>query len=367
INGAMSHALDFDDVHRRMHGHPTVAIAPAVLALAEATGASGDRVLAAFVAGLEVAGALGAMMDDAHYEHGFHATATVGTVAAAAGCAQLMGLDAERAGWALSLAGTQAAGLKANFGTMAKPLHAGRAASNGLLAARLAARGFTARPDGLECEQGFGPTLSSAFSPAPFRPDPAAAFEVESVLFKYHAACYLTHSTVEALASLRAETGIGADDLDRLVLHVPVTHTRVCDIRDPRSGLDVKFSIRSLAGLALMGADTAALDLYTDATARDPKVAALRERVEIDPRPLGDGPRHGAAITLTTRDGRTLRAEANVGVPASDLLAQQGKLEAKARAIATPAIGEARAEAMIAAAAGLDAAPDLTALLDAIC
>ena len=366
INGAMSHALDFDDVHRRMHGHPTVVIAPAVLALAEDLGASGDQLIAAFVAGLEIAGALGAMMDDAHYEHGFHATATVGTVAAAAGCAQLMGLDPERAAWALSLAGAQAAGLKASFGTMAKPLHAGRAASNGLLSARLAARGFTARPDGLECEQGFGPTLSTAFAPAPFRPDPAAPFEVEEVLFKYHAACYLTHSAIESLKTLRAESGIGAEDLERLVLHVPVPHTRVCDIREPRSGLDVKFSIRSLAGLTLMGADTAALDLYTDATARDPKVAELRGRVEVDPRPVGTSPRHGAAITLTTKDGRTFRAEANVGVPATDLAAQQGRLEAKARAIATPVIGEARAEAMIAAAASLDGAPDLSALLDAI-
>ncbi|MGM0583893.1 MAG: MmgE/PrpD family protein [Pseudomonadota bacterium] len=366
INGALSHALDFDDVHQRMHGHPTVTLAPAVLALGEARRIPGEAIVRAFVAGYEVAGALGAMMGDAHYDRGFHATATVGSVASAAACSVLLELDATATARAMAIAGSQAAGLKANFGTMTKPLHAGRAAANGLLSARLAARGFTARETGLECEQGFGPTLSDSWTPAPFRPDPEAPFEVEANLFKYHAACYLTHSAIEAVRLLREQEGVGPEDFARLTLHVPASFMRVCDIREPRTGLDLKFSIRTLTGLALRGADTSNLSLYTDETAQDPDLAVMRTATEIAPVEARPGERHAAAVTLETKDGRRLNAQANVGVPAADLASQATRLEAKARAIAAPVLGEARAEAIIAAAQNLDAAPDLDALISAI-
>jgi len=146
VNGTASHALDFDDVNMAILGHPTVAVLPGLLALAEERGASQDEVLAAFVAGYDVACRTGALMSPGHYGHGFHATSTVGSVGAAAACARLMGLDAETTATACGIAATRASGLKSMFGTMCKPLHAGMAAQNGLMAARLAARGFTSRP-----------------------------------------------------------------------------------------------------------------------------------------------------------------------------------------------------------------------------
>lgn len=354
ITGAFGHALDYDDVNRRMHGHPTAAVAPAVVALAEAQGASGAQAVCAFVIGYEIAAALGAMMGDAHYNHGFHATATVGAVGAAAGCAWLLGLDATKTAHALALAGTQAAGLKAMFGSMAKPLHAGKAAANGLLAARLASRGFTARENGLEVAQGFGPTLSSGFAPEPFRPEPGQPYEVTRNLFKYHAACYLTHSAIEATRALVRAHGLTPERVARLSLRIPEASFRVCDIRDPRTGLDVKFSIRHLAALALMGRDTSDLALYSESTARDPETVALRDRV-VTAEPLPGAPaRHEAEVAIETVDGeRFVRAE-NVGVPAEDLDAQAAKLVAKARAVAAPVLGAERAEAMIAAALALD-------------
>ena len=123
INGAASHALDYDDVNKRLHGHPTVPVVPALLAMAQQNGTSGRNILESFIVGYEVECLIGEMMGLAHYDHGWHATATVGTFGSAAGVARLLGLNAEQATMALGIAGTQAAGLKSMFGTMCKPLH----------------------------------------------------------------------------------------------------------------------------------------------------------------------------------------------------------------------------------------------------
>jgi len=361
VNGATGHALDYDDVHFAMHGHPTVPVAPVVLALGEALNRTGGEVIDAFVAGYEVECAVGAMAGYGHYDKGFHATGTIGTFGAAAAAARLLRLDAERTANALGLAAAQAAGLKAMFGTMTKPFHAGKAAMNGLIAARLAARGFTASTEGIEAPQGFADTQAPGFKAAPVRPDPTAPFAVEANLFKYHAACYLTHSAIEAVGALRVGHGVGLGDLKRLTIHTEPAIGQVCDIRAPRTGLEVKFSIRHLAALALDGTDTAALDLYTEAAAAEPRLVAVRERVEVESR--GFPSRSAAAVALETTDGRTLVAEADVGVPATDTDGQWARLIAKARAIAAPAIGAGRTEAMIAAVEGLEAAPDVAGLM----
>ncbi len=173
VNGAAAHALDYDDVNVAIPGHPSVAILPGLLALAELERASGRELGAAFVAGYETACRIGAALQPGHYNLGFHATGTVGSIGAAAACARLLGLSAAATAAALGIAATQAAGLKAQFGTMCKPFHAGKAAQNGLLAARLAARGFASRADIVECAQGFAATHSADFSPEAARSTPA--------------------------------------------------------------------------------------------------------------------------------------------------------------------------------------------------
>ena len=162
VNGAASHALDFDDVNLAMPGHPSVAILPALLALAEERGSSGADVLTAFVAGYELQCRIGRTIAPGHYDGlGFHATATVGSFGAAASCAHLLRLDADQFATALGIAGTQAAGLKSMFGTMCKPLHAGKAAYHGVMAAKLAARGFTSRLGRHRVRAGFCPDSQS--------------------------------------------------------------------------------------------------------------------------------------------------------------------------------------------------------------
>jgi 2-methylcitrate dehydratase PrpD len=193
------------------------------------------------------------------------------------------------------------------------------------------------------------------------RPDPEAPFAIEGNLFKYHAACYLTHSAIEAIGKLRERHGVRLDDLKALTVFAEAAIPQVCDIRAPRTGLEVKFSIRYLAALALDGADTAALDLYTDAVAADARLSDARAKVGVERRAFPS--RSAAAVALETRNGRTLVAEADVGVPAADTGAQWVRLTAKARSIAVPVIGADRVEAVIGAVDRLEQAGEVTDLM----
>lgn len=342
VNGTLSHALDYDDVNADMGGHPTAPVGAAALALGEALGKSGRDVLLAFIAGYEVECQLGAMGSHSHYEKGFHSTGTLGTFGATAAAARLMGLDAERTAIAFGIAASEAAGLKYNFGTMTKPLHVGKAAMNGVIAARLAARGFTARDDAIEGPQGFAYTQMPEFTPRAIRPEASAPFEVEANLFKYHAACYLTHSSIEAIRDLKRRHNISLDDVEKITLTVDKGHLKVCDIPEPKTGLEIKFSIRHLAAMALGGEDTAALGTYSDEMANRPVYRNGSHRVVIDPKTLPQATRHGAAVALVLKDGRELLAETNVGIPAHDVAGQGDKLRAKFHSLAEPVIGRGR-------------------------
>src|SRR5437764_12208147 len=281
VNGAIGHALGYADGNLAMPGHPSVAILPGLLALAEERRSSGREVIAAFVAGYETACRVGMAMRPGHYGRGFHATGTVGAFGAAAACARLLGLDADATAQALGIAGTQAAGLKSQFGTMCKPFHAGKAAQNGLLAARLAARGFSSRPDLVECEQGFALTHSPDFHPEKALAEPAGGFHSFGNLFKYHAACYLTHGPIEAARAVR-EQGAALEQIARITLKLDSSCDRVCNIAAPSDGLESKFSLRQTVAMALAGVDTASLDTYSAATASDPALVALREKIVLD-------------------------------------------------------------------------------------
>src|ERR1700761_2511910 len=268
INGAMGHALDFDDVIMPM-GHPTVPVAPVVFALAEQRGASGAEALAAFIAGVETECRIARLLGPSHYARGWHTTATTGTFGAASAAAHLLGVEGEALTHAFGLAGTQAAGLKSCFGTMSKPLHPGKAAQNGLLAARLAARGFTSDTDILASEQGFAATQSTTADPSAGLAERAAPWVVEA-LFKYHAACYLTHDSIEAAHQLRAREGVTPEAIELVTVKVPAGHLGVCNIQAPATGLECKFSLRMTTALALCGEDTFQDGVFSDATARRP-------------------------------------------------------------------------------------------------
>ncbi len=365
LNGAAGHALDFDDVNMGMPGHPSVAILPALLALAEGRGASGASVLTALVAGTELACRVGRTMAPGHYDGlGFHATATLGCLGAAAACANLLGLDAGRTAVAVGIAATQAAGLKSMFGTDCKPLHAGAAARTGLLAAKLAARGFTARTDAIECAQGFAATHSPDFHPELAAEAAPGGFHILANLFKYHAACYLTHAPIEAARALRDRAGLAPERIADVRLTLSEACDRVCNIAAPRTGLEAKFSLRLTTAMALAGVETGALASYSEATAADPRLIALRDKVTFDFRP--DRAHTLADLELTLTDGTRLVAHHDSGVPAADLAEQGRRLEAKFLALAEPVLGAAGATTLAGRLAALETEPDVGAVL-ALC
>jgi 2-methylcitrate dehydratase PrpD len=359
VNGAITHALDYDDVNLAMPGHPSVAILPALLALAEQRKASGKQVIAAFVAGYETCCRVGTTMRPGHYTRGFHATGTVGAFGAAAACSHLLGLDAEATGRALGIAGTQSAGLKSQFGTMCKPFHAGKAAQNGLLAARLAARGFSSRPDLIECAQGFAATHAPDFFPEKALAEPKRGFHIFNNLFKYHAACYMTHAPIECGRQLRAQ-GVAPADIAAINLSLHHATDKVCNIPAPTDGLEAKFSLRQTVAMALSGVDTASLGAYSAATAADPALVGLRERVNFDFRE--DYPEAGAEIEIELKDGRKATAKFDAGIPNSDIADQGRRLAEKFDALAGEVAGPARARELREAIAGLDALGDVGVL-----
>ena len=314
VNGAASHALDFDDVNMAMTGHPSVVLLSALLPLAEERGSAARDVLAAFVAGYELQCRLGQLLAPGHYNVlGFHATGTLGSFGAAAACAHLLGLNAEQFATALGVAGTQAAGLKSMFGTMCKPLHAGKAAQNGLLASRLVQRGFTSRDDVLECAQGFARTHSPDFNPSAALAEPSGGFHIRNNLFKYHAACYMTHAPIEAARKLREQLALKPEQIARIKLSLDETCDRVCNIPAPRTGLEAKFSLRLTTAMALAGVDTGGLGSYSEQTAADPTLIALRDKVEFD---FQTGrPNTIAELEVGLTDGRTVAASHDLGIP----------------------------------------------------
>jgi 2-methylcitrate dehydratase PrpD len=362
VNGSASHALDFDDVNLAMTGHPSVVLLSALLALAEERGSPGRDVMAAFVAGYELQCRLGLLLAPGHYNVlGFHATGTLGSFGAAAACAHLLKLDADQFATALGIAGTQAAGLKSMFGTMCKPLHAGKAAYHGLLAARLAQRGFTSRSDLLECAQGFARTHSPDFHPADALDDPPGGFHILNNLFKYHAACYMTHAPIEAARKLREQHGLTPDSIARIMLRLDETCDRICNISAPRTGLEAKFSLRLTTAMALAGVDTGGLASYSEETATDPTLIALRDKVEFD---FQNGrPNTLADLELVLTDGRHVAASHDAGIPASDIAEQGRRLAEKFASLAEPVLGAAKVHDLIREIERFDALGDLRGVM----
>jgi len=360
VNGSAAHALDYDDVNMAMPGHPSVPILPGLLALAELKESSGTEVITAFVAGYETACRIGAALQPGHYNLGFHSTGTVGCFGAAAACARLLGLDAEATAMALGIAGTQAAGLKSQFGTMCKPFHAGKAAQNGLLAARLAQRGFSSRIDIVECVQGFALTHGPDFAPKAALAMPEAGFHLLANLFKYHAACYFTHAPIECARRLRVEHRLTPDMIAAITLRLDGSCERVCNIPVPVDGLQSKFSLRQTAAMALAGIDTASLDAYSAENTCDAALVGLRERVRFDWQ--HNWPQTLCELELELFDGRRVSTRHDAGIPAADIAEQGARLAAKFDVLVAPVLGASRARELREMISGLDNVADIRGL-----
>lgn len=331
VNGATSHALDYDDTHFAHVGHPSVAIYPAALAVAEARNLSAKSVIEAFAIGAEASIRLGLALGAGHYERGFHQTATAGAFGAAVAAGRLMGLDRDGMRRALGLCATRASGLKSQFGTMGKPYNAGIAASNGVECALLAQAGLSAPDDGVAGPQGFVPTHSDGSDiAAAFALPVSERFLLADVKHKLHACCHGTHAMIEALRSLCAEEGITPDAVAAIRLSTAPRWLSVCAIPRPRTGLEVKFSYAVLAAMVIAGRDTASDRSFTDDLAADPALTSLAAKLSVTGDPgLTDLQARGV---LCLTDGRELLFAHDLAAPkAPDALATA--LQGKARAL----------------------------------
>jgi 2-methylcitrate dehydratase PrpD len=360
INGAASHALDYDDVNFSMGGHPTVTVVPALLALGEQMGASGQLFIESFVAGYETSGRVGRLVSPSHYQKGFHVTGTVGSFSAAAAAARMLGLSDKQLAVAFGIAATQAAGLKSNFGTMCKPLHAGTASEHGLRAARLAAKGFTARSDSLECDQGFASSQSDHLNAEQALGEPPAGWHLRNNLFKYHAACYLTHAPIECAKEIRLKSNFPPERVRKILLRIDAGADKVCNIENPTSGLEAKFSLRQTVAMALTGVDTANLDSYNEAVTQEPRIKTLRDKMSIEFKPNWQ---HSVAeMAIQLDDGTTLEATHDSGIPWSDVAKQRQALETKFESLVTPVLGAAGAKRLHDTIERIDSLADVSEL-----
>ena len=347
--------------------HPSTPLVAAALAAGEVAGADGRRLLEAYVAGFEVEAVLGVAMNPSHYEHGWHGTATIGTIGAAAAAARVLGLSTDATARALAIAASEASGVKENFGTMVKPLQAGLAARNGVLAASLAAEGFTASEKAIDGPQGF---LLAMRSGTLDLTDPIASlgsrWEIVDggITFKLYPSCAATHPTIDTLLDLRRAHGIDPSAVTAIDIEVdPVVPTVLIHDR-PATGLEGKFSLHFCAAAALAHGRVA-IDTFEAEVFRD---AALQRLVPLVTMHVDETlgreapPLTQARIRVTLAGGVTHERSVTGARGYPERPPAPGALDAKFTTCATRAVSATAAGAALALLAALDGLADVREL-----
>ena len=365
-NGVAAHALDYDDMCFVSLAHPSCVLVPAILAAGEIAHAPAAVLADAYVAGFELECRLGTVMNPRHYhERGWHCTSSIGTLGAAAAAARVLGLDVPQVRNAIGIAASAACGFKENFGSMVKPLHAGLAAQNGLMAARLAARGFTASADALEGPQGYlaamdsqHPSLEHAVS------DLGSRWEIleTGITVKLYPSCAATHPPIDALLELRRDAGLTPEQVDAIGVDMDSMTPRLLIHARPRTPLEAKFSMPFCAAAAVVYGRVG-IDTFDAAPTHDPAVAALMPRVtlRVNPEFDRDAPLSQAEVAVTLKDGRVLRHRAD-GARGYPGRISEDELAAKFAACATRTLAPGDIEPAWAGLRRVDGFPDVCEL-----
>jgi len=314
INGAAGHALDYDDVGCR--GHVSTVLVPAIIAEAETLGLGGREMFAAYVAGYQTWAELSRRDPGHHHRKGWHPTGIFGAIGAGAACANLRRLHPARATMAIALSASQAGGIMANFGTMTKPFHAGRAAHAGVVSARLAELGFTAAADALEHPQGFLSAVSPEGKADRDGPPPALGEEwhilKQGLSIKKYPACYCTHRALDGMLDLLAQRPLKAVEIARITVSISDTHALILRNHQPQTGLEGKFSMEFAMAAAVISR-RASLGEYTDEFVRRPEVQELMRRVTVVTNQNYDPVQVGASaydqVTVELTNGEQIESE----------------------------------------------------------
>jgi 2-methylcitrate dehydratase PrpD len=330
LNGATSHTFDFDDTHMKTVIHPSGPVASAILALAERKPVSGRDFLHAFILGVEAECRIGLSVFPNHYDAGWHITATAGVFGAAAAAGRLLKLNEQQMVWALGTAATHACGIRETFGSMAKPLHPGIAARNGLMSALLAKKNVTSAEQGIEGRRGFAAILSTKFDPKAITENLGRTWEISANSYKPYACGVVIHPAIDGCIQLRNEHKLKPEAIERIDLRVHPLVLELTGRRTPKSGLEGKFSVyHSCAAAMLLGEGGEAA--YSDAIVRNPRIIALRDHVNaVVEAGVQEDQMH---ISMTLKDGRVFEkyiehAAGSVARPMSD-----ADLEAKFHAL----------------------------------
>jgi 2-methylcitrate dehydratase PrpD len=361
--GVMSHVLDFDDTHIPTILHPSGPVLAAALPVAEHQRTSGRGFLAAFTFGVEAGCRTALALGSAHYDVGWHVTGTAGTVAAAAACSRLLELDERATHNALSIAATEAAGQRVQFGAMTKSLHTGNAAASGALAALLAGKGYTASREGFEGTRGLLNTASSAPSPEELSDGLDERWETFRIGIKPYSCGVVTHPGIDAVRELARSTGAPAGEVERIELGVHPLVMELTNKREPRTGLEGKFSI-AFAGAISWIEGTARHKQFTDEKVKRPDVKELRDRIlVVEDRSLSQTEAK-ATIRLKSGETSTEHVRHATGTPENPISDEE--LREKFADLVEPELGEEAARRVISLVNRLPENDSLQPLLDVL-
>jgi len=374
-NGIASHALDYDDTQlstspEAVYGlltHPSTPVLAAAVAVAEDVGASGQRLLVAYCAGVEVACRVADAINPRHYQAGFHSTGTIGTIGAAAAAGQLLGLDRAQLATAIGIAASMASGLRENFGTMTKPLHAGRAASNGVAAAYLARNGFTASQHILEARRGFFNAAGGGFSPDKIVGQLGKPFFLESpgVSIKPYPSGSLSHPGQDVILDLVRGHDITPEQVERVEVGTNSNVLNALIYPRPTTDLEGKFSLEYCMAAGIVYRK-AGLQEFTDEAVNDPRIQEMLPRmiVRVDPELEQMGYQHvRTRVKVITRDGREYSGEAEwaKGYPLKPLTPEE--LEGKFLECAQTVLSQQQAVAALEAIKTIETAPTVAQVM----
>jgi 2-methylcitrate dehydratase PrpD len=344
LNGISSHVFDFDDTHLRTIIHPAGPVASALFPLAEHMPVTGAELLHAFILGVETECRIGNAVCPEHYETGWHITGTAGVFGSAAACGKLLGLDEQQMTWALGIAGTQSSGFREMFGTHCKSFHPGTAAKNGLAAALLAQKNFTSSNQVIEAKRGFANVMSTKHNYAEITENLGKTFEVSTNSYKPFACGIVIHPSIDGCIQLKKENKLTGAEVEKVHLTVPHLVLELTGKRTPQVGLEGKFSVfHSCAVALLFGA--AGEKEYSDEMVRDPKVIAIRGRVEctIDDS-LRDDECH---VQITLKDGRVLKKHIEHAIGSRERPLSDEDLNSKFHVLVDDILGEEHTERLL--------------------
>jgi 2-methylcitrate dehydratase PrpD len=360
VNGIACHALDFDDTHVPTILHPTTPLYAAGTALAQYRGSRGIDMLAAHALGYELSARASNALYPEHYDAGWHMTGTTGALASATVAIRLLGLAGVTATHCLSIAATQAAGHREQFGTMTKPFHAGHAAQSGVWAGLLAAGGFTGAPDPLQGRRGMFAVMSEASSPADLVDGLGERWQIFDNGVKPYACGVVIHPAIDAVRDLAVRRGLAADQIESIRLRVHPLVRELTGKTDPRTGLEGKFSVTFACAIALLEGAATEVQFSDEAVVR-PNVRALMARIEVVPDT--DVPHTQAGATAVTADGTEVQTWVDHarGTPGNRLT--DDELREKFHSLVDDVLGKDQAQQLADATFALAKAGDVEKLL----